>query len=120
MRIDRTVDWEFPPEYIVADWVDLGNNVGFEMEIDCKYRGDDDDWQNEDEIMSKLHPVKSTAPVFNIFSRYEAFQEEKGKQLDDPPNSTVVNDIKKSDPIFKYGFKKRLIVQHIFEKGIIQ
>lgn len=119
MRIDRTVDWEFPPNYIVADWVDF-DDFGFEMEIECKYSGDFDDWPNETEDISKLHITKSSPPVFNIFGDYEDFEKERENQLDDPHDSTVIKDVKKSDPIFKYGFKKRLIVQHIFEQGVIQ
>lgn len=121
MRIDRVVDWDYAGMYNVKDWIDFGNNVGIEIETDCKYKGDDNDWPNGDQDYSLLVPVKSNEPEFNIFLSYENFQRERENWMEEPEHATTIEDIKKSDPIFKYGFyrHKRNIIQHVFEYGVI-
>jgi hypothetical protein len=119
MRIDRVVDWDYVGMYNVKDWIDFGNNVGMLIETDCLYKGDHNDWPNGDQDYSLLVPMKDNEPEFNVFAKYEEFEQERANWMEEPAYATTIENVKKSDPIFKYGFyrHKRNIIEHLFEIG---
>ena len=121
MRVDRVIDWNNIPVYIVRDWIDFGNNVGIEIKVNCSYKGSHDDWLDASQDYSLLVPMKKD-PDLNVFGNYAKFKRKRQNWLTETFNATTIGEIKKSDPIFKYGYNshKCNIVEHIFEIRVIK
>lgn len=118
MRIDRVVDWDYSDLYRVRDWIDL-SGVGIEIEFDCKYKGDGNDWPRDDYDLSKLYLIPGRTIDLNLFQSYAGFKHDREDWLREPEHATTIYDIKKSDPIFKRGIfeNTREIINYIFKIG---